>query len=977
MRQLTMRSALALLLVFSCLLAGWTATPEADKLFTTARQYFDKRAYTSAVTELDKFIKTYPKDSRIFQAKFMLGRSYQHQNKYEQAITLYRQVVTEATGAPNASVRAAAHYQIAECYWLTGQYDKAAVFFRNCLALSGKDNELSARAHYWLAESFYQLQRFSDAKQEYDSVSKSDPENELTPWAVYSIGMIELRQSSFDAAIAALEQVTTRYKDAPVASEATLMLGYAYSNRAQTQKDAKAKEADYRKATELFTGIAGNANAKPEARQSATLALADSYFLLKDYEKANDAFLKVLGMIGDPASPLAMTVQLRRGHALYDAGRYRDAAAVYAIAASGKDKDLATQAQLWLGNSWYHVATKEKDQKAYIDAIGALTRYRTAAGDKAPDVPHATLLIAFCLEDLAAAGDTESATKALLAFQEIRTKWPVSREASHAQDGIARLTAAMPVDQLRKVVETLPEGTAWSVDLSLARKEFRDGHYDQAFADAKKVLDTKPTGEVLAQTAYIIGACLQQTGHAADAVGYYQQAQDASPTGELAPFILRGLILAYMDQAEKNPQKTVDARDAALALTKLPLGKEEMAQAFIYLGNAYTVNRQFPEAIDTYEKVAKDYADAASVLPAAYMGMAGAAEAKKDTDEAIARYREVIRRFPDHEVAGQAFYHIGIKQAELKEYDEAIAAFKNVPAMHKLADRAAYFIAWTYYDQGKIDEANAQFISVADQFPNSPLAADSLYRVGEYWLEKKQYPDAMKFFNRAFQVVQPGELAPVVAYKLGVSAFYAKNYPLAVIGFDKVTTEYSNHVFAAESMYLKANSLDLQDQAALAREAYLQYLEKYPKRELSLDAALGAGRASLAVKQYAQARADLTKAAQLYKELQKVPGLLTDPDKADRAKSVMAEVQFYLAQSYFEEINYAEAFKQYAAVQDDMEPWASRAMLQMAKCSGQLGNLQDARDVLQSLITRYPKSDAAQQAPQLAKDLGVEITPAP
>jgi len=970
MRQMMMvRSALVMLLLLCCLLAGWTATPEADKLFTTARQYFDKRAYTSAITELSKFVTAFPKDSRTSQVKLMLGQSYQHQNKYDQAITQYRQVVTEATGAPNAPLRAKAHYQIAECYWLTKQYDKAAVFFGNCLKLSGGDNPLSARAHYWLAECFYQLQRFPDAKQEYANVPKTDPDNELTPWAVYSIGMIEMQQKQFDAAIAALEQVTTRYKEATVASEATLMLGYAYSNRAQGQKDDKVKEADFRKAVDLFAGIAGNANAKPESRQSATLALADTYFLLKDYDKANDAFQTVLKMSGDPTSSLGMTVQLRRGHALYDAGRYREAAAVYAIVASGKDKDLAAQAQLWLGNSWYHVATKEKDQKAYIDAIGALTRYRAAAGDKAPDVPHAALLTAFCLEDLAAAGDADSAGKSLLAFQEIRTKWPVSREAGHAQDGIARLTAAMPVDQLRKVVETLPEGAAWSVDLSLARKEFRDGHFDQASADAKKVFDTKPTGEVLAQTAYIIGACLQQTGHAADAVGYYKQAQDASPTGELAPFILRGLILAYMDQTQAE-----SARDAAIALTKLPLGKEDMAQALIYLGNAYTATRQFPEAMDAYEKVAKDYADVTSVLPTTFMGMAGAAEAKKDTNEAIARYREVIRRFPDHEVAGQAFYHIGIKQAELKQYDEAIAAFKNVPALHKLADRAAYFIAWTLYDQGKVDEANAQFVSVADQFPNSPLAADSLYRVGEYWLEKKQYPDAMKCFNRAFQVVQPGDLAPVVAYKLGVSAFYAKNYPLAVIGFDKVATEYPNHDFAAESMYLKANSLDLQDQAALAREAYLQYLAKYPKQELSLDATLGTGRASLAIKQYAQARADLTKAVQLYKDLQKVPGLLVD-DKADRAKAVMAEVQFYLAQSYFEENNYAEAFKQYAAVQDDMEPWASRAMLQMAKCSGQLGNLQDARDVLQSLVTRYPKSDAALQAPQVAKDLGVEITP--
>jgi len=964
MRQLMMmRSALALVLLLACGLAGLAATPEADQQYLTAKQYFDKRAYNSAITELTKFIEAYPKDTRVYPAQFMLGRAYQHREDYDKALALYLPIIDRATDPKYTPLRAEVHYQIAECYWMKNQFEKAIKYYQYCLRLSGDNPDLSARAHYWLAECLYKLERFTEAKAEYANVPKIAPKDDLTPWSIYSIGMIELRGSHYDEAIAALEQVTTQYQESPVVGEATLMLGFAYSRRAPDQQDAAAKDADFHKAIALFTAVSGNEHSTPTARQSATLALAETYFLLKDYDHANATFQKVLAMIDDPTSTQAMEVQLRRGHALYDAGRYRDAAAVYTIVVSGHDDNLATQALLWLGNSLYQVATKEKDKKAYLDAIADFARFRTKAGDKAPDVPHAALLTAFCLEDLATAGDADASMKSLLAFQEICTKWPLSREAGYAQDGIARLTASMPIQQLRSVVETLPEGAAWSMDLSLARKEFREGAYDQAQADARKVLDTQPTGDVKAQAAYIIGACLQQTNQAAQAVTYYQQALDASPTGELAPFILRGLILAYLDQ-----QKNAEARDAALTLTKLPLATNEMAQALLYLGNAYTANGQFPEAMDAYQRIITDHADAEATLPLAYMGLAATAEAKKDDDEAIARYREVIRKFPDNEVAGEAFYRIGVKQTELNHSAEAITAFRNVPTAHRLADRAAYAIAWVYYDQGKFDEANAQYISVADQFPNSPLAADSLARVGQYWMEKEQYADAMKYFNRAFQLVQPGSLALSVAYKLGVSAFYAKNYPVALIGFDKVVTDYPTSEFAEESLFMKARALDLQDQSTPARDAYLQYLAKYPKRELGLDAALGAGRASLAIKQYAQARADLAKATQLYEDLKKLPGVLTD-----RTKAVMAEVQYYLAESYFEENNFAEAFRGYAAVPDNQEPWASRALLQMAKCSGQLGNLQDAKDVLQSLVTRYPKSDAAQQAPMVAKDLGIEL----
>jgi len=967
MRQtIPARAVIVLLLLFSCLLAGRTAPSEADRLYTTASQYFEKQAYTSAISELTKFITACPKDTRIFQVKFLLGRAYQHQEKYDQALDLYQQVINEAGGPQNSALRAEVHYQLGQFYWTQRQFEKAIKSYTNCLTLSVGNAELSAQAYYWRAECLYQLERFPAAKKDYARVPEIDRNNYLAPWAIYSTGMIELRQAHLDEAIAIMEQVTANSQDTKLVSEVTLMLGVAYSRRAQGQQDAKAKDADLHKAIDLFTSVSGNEHFDQAFRQSATLSLGETYFTLKDYERANSAFQQALGMMGNPASTLSITTQFRRGDVLYDAGRYRDAAVVYAIVAFGPDNGLATRALLSLGDSWYQVAIKEKDQKAYLDAIAAFKRFRTQAGEKAPDVPRAVLLTAFCLEDLAAAGDADAGAKALIAYQEICMKWPMSRVAGQAQDGIGRLTVSMSIQQLRAVVEKLPEGAAWSVDLTLARKEFRDGKFDQALTDAQKVLATHPTGEVMAQAAYIIGACLQQTGHAADALQYYKQAQDAMPTGELAPFILRGLILANMEL----PKHAADARDAALTLSKLPLGREEMGQALLYLGDAYTANGQLAEAMDAYERITKEFAEVEATLPLAYMGMAGVADAKKDTDEAIARYREVIRKFPDHEMAGQAFYRIGVKQAELKQYNEAIDAFKNVPATHRLADRAAYEIAWAYYDQGKFDEANAQFVVMADQFPGSPLAADALARVGEYWMEKQQYADAMSYFNRAFQIVQPGNLAPAVSYKLGVCAFNAKNYPVAVLAFDKVVTDYPTYDFAMDSLFMKGRSLELQDQATPARETFLLFLTKYPKRDLSLDAALGAGRASLANKQYAQARADLTKATKLYEELKKTPAVL-----ADRAKAVMAEVQYYLAQSYFEEANYAEAFKQYAAVPDSLEPWISRALLQMAKCSGQLGNLQDARDVLQSLITRYPQSDAARQAPMVAKDLGLELKP--
>lgn len=948
------------------LLSGtvWAAPTDADKAFAIGKRFYDLRLDARAVTELQKFITTYPKDARLHQARFMLGRTLQYQGKYPEALAVYSQLIATATGPELKTLRADVHFQCGECYVSLKQYDKAVTSYTNSLKLIGDDVDLKARANYWLAESLYSLQRYPDAMRAYAEVAKVAPEHALAPWAIYSQGMIDLRQGRHDAAIVNLERVLT-YTESEVVGEASLMLGYAYSGRAQANANPEAAQLDYRKAIEIFNGVLNNDKATASAKQHAASAQAECYFFLREYAQAETAYSKALQGI-DPKSPPAAEMQLRRGHTLYNSGRFREAAQAYTQVAGTNVPGLSDQALYWLGSSWYEVGKLDKNAQAYSDAITAFRRYRTRVNDKAADAPRAALYIAFSLEDLAALGDATARSRALLAFQDVRDKWPTAREAEHARDGLARMTAIMAPQELLTVVNALSADAKWSVDLTVARKEFRDKQYDNALTAAKKVLDGNPTNDVKVQAAYIIGACLQQTVRAADAIKYYRQALEADPAGELSTYILRGLVVAYLDTRQPAP-----ARDAALDLLKHDLTPLETAQTLLNLGNAYTANRDFDSAQTAYARIGKEFADAApDLVPLAYMGLAGVAEARRDATEAVNRYREVVRLFPDHEVAGQAFYRIGVNLSDLKQYAEAIEAFNNVPKISRMADRAAYAAAWAYMDQDKTAEANAQFVRVAEQFDASPLAADSLAQVGEYYMGQKQYEKGADFFGRALDAVKPGSATPpaLIAYKQGVCAYYAKLYDVAAAAFDRVVDDYPTSEYAADSLFMKGRAFDLQEQPVPARDAYLQYVAKYPNQSYFLDAALGAGRTAITLKQYAAARADLAKAQTSYVEMRAKSGVLPE-----RARGLMAEVQFYLAESYYQEMNFSEAFKQYAAVPDNIEPWSSRALLQMARAAIQLRNLEDARDVLSSLLTKYPGSEAALQAPKVARDNGIEL----
>ncbi len=76
----------------------------------------------------------------------------------------------------------------------------------------------------------------------------------MPPWSLYSIGMIEMHDDQYNAAIADLERVITDYKQSEVVGEATLALGFSYLGRAQkTVNDAKARANDYQQAIAIFT----------------------------------------------------------------------------------------------------------------------------------------------------------------------------------------------------------------------------------------------------------------------------------------------------------------------------------------------------------------------------------------------------------------------------------------------------------------------------------------------------------------------------------------------------------------------------------------------------------------------------------------------------------------------------------------------------------------------------------------------------
>ncbi|HEY3416178.1 MAG TPA: tetratricopeptide repeat protein, partial [Armatimonadota bacterium] len=364
MPKLTCFAVLCVLGLVLCVLPAFGAaapipSAAADKAYAAGKQLYDTSSDALATKELLNFIVAYPADPRIPDASFMLGNIYQRQHDVEKALASYTRVIAKATQPDQAELRAQTHFEMGECYRTSKDYEKAQKSYSFSLQLAKPGSESAIRAQYWQAECLYQLARLEEALKNYRGVIAAGPTHPLAPWSYYSIGMIEQHQGHFTPAITALEQVHTLYKESEVVAEATLLLGFAYRDRASSVTSNEAKKADNAKAVEMFTEVRGSEKATASAKELADIAMADIAFAQQEYAQAEKLYASALEIMS-PGNERVEYVRLNRGHALFNQGRYRDAVAEYDRVAHSKSAEMAAEASLWLGNCWFKEAEAGK-----------------------------------------------------------------------------------------------------------------------------------------------------------------------------------------------------------------------------------------------------------------------------------------------------------------------------------------------------------------------------------------------------------------------------------------------------------------------------------------------------------------------------------------------------------------------------------------------------------------------------------------
>jgi tetratricopeptide (TPR) repeat protein len=109
-------------------------------------------------------------------------------------------------------------------------------------------------------------------------------------------------------------------------------------------------------------------------------------------------------------------------------------------------------------------------------------------------------------------------------------------------------------------------------------------------------------------------------------------------------------------------------------------------------------------------------------------------------------------------LAVDARYERGLVLGDLKRWSDAVTAWQELAAMpmaKNLADRIAYELAWAQRESGNVDASNQEFERIARDFPQSPIAADAFFQLGERDYAASKFAEAASWYEKSLVPAQP------------------------------------------------------------------------------------------------------------------------------------------------------------------------------------------------------------------------------
>jgi TolA-binding protein len=620
-----------------------------DALYETVLLHYKAERYADATRALRSLLERYPTSDRVGEAYYWLGNANLAQQNLDAALDAYTQASTREA-APDSVLREV-RFQEAWTQYEDGRYAESAAAFAS-LAENAADTRRGRDALFWAADSHYQTGNYARAQTLLLRYLNRYPSGRHAPAAQYVLGWTHFEQQQYRPAARAFRQFL--------------------------DSNAPADDAiPYRK--------------------DARLRLADSYFALKRYDEAVEAYRSVGGTGADyalyqaaqalnrddqprraietyqeladlyPGSRWHQEALYRVGYLYFQQQDYRRARQTYRdLLERFPESRVAPQALYGIGDTHYNAGDLEQAADVYqqvlarypdapiateaasslffaLDAMGRRDRASAVVDSFAAENPTSNVVeeLRFRRAETAyQSGRIDEALRLFRQFLRTSTDESLLPEAYYYLGLIYddRNDPSQAVTYLTPIVEQYPESRRHGqAALRLGDLRMDQERYDAALS-AYRTAAESATGEgLIAQARYGQSTALLQLGRTDEAEQLLQRVLENSTSGPLQASAQLGLARIHEQEGRT---------DAALSLYQTVANRSESetgAEALFRLGRLYAEQGQPRQAITTLERMSALFAGYPEWNARALLAQANAHRALGQTDEAAVLYDKVLQ----------------------------------------------------------------------------------------------------------------------------------------------------------------------------------------------------------------------------------------------------------------------------------------------------------------------------------------------
>ncbi len=822
---------LSFLLILFITACSWSQTT-ADK-YDQAMAAFNNRQFSTAVRLFDDFFTEYNlTDEQFAAAKYYYSDALLSLGEKNAAAAGFEFIVNNFDWS---AFRYKSLYKLGIIYFEEGMYDESRKNLKKLLD-EYPETEHTGSALYWIGESYTKQNRLQEAISFLEEAVNNKRNNKYIDYTIYTLASAYEKTGDYEKAVHYYDQLLSYHGDSPLALSAQIRIGICYF-----------KLKDYQSSI-LELNNPSLTSLPSDTYAESLYLLANSYYRVKEYDNAERTYNAVIESF--PSSDVFRDSKYGLAWCYFQQNKFNEAYSVFNSISEGDDT-IAVKSFYWKAEAKRYSGKVDEAFRLYEEflkrypgsGLAEAVRYQLGGYyfENRDYINSESYLTAASKSDVPGVR-----ARALTMLGE------VSLNKKDYNNAVNRFKDAIDVIDVKGEITNRAK-------LGLGTTYYYQGNYNDA-VDYLKRLDEPGNGVENDKINFYLAESYYALGKYSDALKSYNSI--SSDDTLLAGQALYGKAYCYF-----NLNNFGNAAELFSDFVKKHRKNKRVVDARLRLADSYYATKNYAAASRIYKDL---FASNTTSIdnPYGYYQFAQALYKAGNTDEAMAEFNNLQKKFPQSDYAQGSLYTIGWIYFQKENFREAIAKYHELMKVYpssSLVPLAWYSIGDSYFNQAKYDSAIANYEKVITLFPSSGYVFDAVNGIQYSYVAKNEPEKAVQLIDN-FVSKNPGlSFSDQLFFKKGETYYSMREYEKAKLSYKEFVSNYPSSKLVPDAYYWIGKSAQNLGQNEEAVFNFKRVFDSYPKSE-------AAGAAVLEIGTIYSNMKDYNSAIEIYdKALDKIP----------------------------------------------------------------------------------------------------------